>query len=149
MFKSQKPNGHIIVLSFTHTHRRESIYREEETPFHWKINRFTVHHWGNNIKKSIPVQWLHRPCSLGFVSHYLFLLCFPQVSRGEAVWSGHVWQENLLRNSTRDIKGQRRRETTMGFDFHISEVSMCLYIHIYIYMLDVPELKIAVRAQPY
>lgn len=52
-----------------------------------------------------------------------------------------------MRNSTRDIKGQRRRETTMGFDFHISEVSMCLYIHTY--MLDVPELKVTVRAQPY
>lgn len=30
----------------------ERVFIEEETPFHWKINRFTVHHWGNNIKKA-------------------------------------------------------------------------------------------------
>lgn len=116
VFKSQKPNGRIIVLSFSHTHRRESIYREEETPFDWKINRFTVHRWGNNIKKTFRFNGFTDAALSVLFFTTCFLLFFSQVSRGEAVWSGHMWQENLSEKQHERDKGTKEEWDTTGFD---------------------------------
>lgn len=135
VFKSQKPNGHIIVRSFSHTHRRESIYREKETPFDWKINRFTVHRWGDNIK-NVPLQWVHRCCSLGFVFHYLFsAFLFSGVER----WSRLEWthvagkpQWETAREGQRDKGGVRHYWVWQTFTLVRFQ---CLYIHTYIFAM--------------
>lgn len=136
VFKSQKPNGHIIVLSFSHMHRRESIYREEETPFDWKINRFTVHRWGKNIEKK-------RSASIGtqmLLSRFCFSLpvfCFSFLRCREVKPSGvdTCDRKTSVRNSAKGTMGQRRSETLLGLtNFHISEVSMRLYTHTYIFV---------------
>lgn len=118
VFKSQKPNGHIIALSFSHSRKRESIYRGEETPFDWKINRFTVHCWGNNT--FLFNGFTDAALSVLFFTT-CFLLFFPQVSRGDAVWNGHVWEENL------SMKWYKR--TLSGLSNHnVTEVSMYVYL---------------------
>lgn len=54
-----------------------------------------------------------------------FLLFFPQVSRGDAVWNGHVWKENPSKKRVQ----KDRSVTLLGLSNHnISEVSMYVYL---------------------
>jgi len=61
------------------------------------------------LKKTVPVQWVHRCCSLGFVFHYPFSAF---LSSGVERWSRLEWtrvagkpQQETAREGQRDKGG--------------------------------------------